>query len=176
MRKLKLDELGRVDLDTYKKQAKIPVVVVLDNIRSAMNVGSLFRSSDAYGIEKMILCGITAQPPHREILKTAIGATESVAWSYAEDIEVALAELVDHGYQILGIEQTDESIRLQDMQVDKNQKYAIILGNEVKGISDMALPHIRRAIEIQQHGTKHSLNVSVCGGIVLHHFSTALRT
>lgn len=175
MRKLKLEELGRVDVETYKSINKLPVVLILDNIRSAMNVGSLFRSSDAYAIEQIILCGISAQPPHREILKTAIGATESVTWKYVPEVVDASKGLRDDGYHIIGVEQTDKSLALNSFIPKKDQKYAIILGNEVKGISDAVLPYLDQAIEIIQYGTKHSLNVSVCGGVVLHHFSSCLR-
>lgn len=175
MRKLKLNELDRLSPEEYKLIDKIQVVLILDNIRSGMNVGSLFRTSDAYAIERIVLCGITAKPPHREILKTAIGATDSVDWTYVEQIEEALSELKRDQYKVLGIEQTTDSIMLSDYVIEKDQSYAIVLGNEVRGISDVALPQLDSAIEIQQYGTKHSLNVSVCGGIVLHHFSTQLR-
>lgn len=175
MRKLKLEELGRVDVDTFKTQAKVHITLILDNIRSGMNVGSLFRTSDAYAIEQVILCGITAQPPHREILKTAIGATESVEWHYQEHIDTTLQALIAEDYHIIGIEQTDQSTHLQSYIVDPEVKYVLILGNEVRGISDSALPHLHESIEIAQYGTKHSLNVAVCGGIVIHHFATRMR-
>ena len=173
MRKWKLTELGRVSPDQYAQQDKIPVVVVLDNFRSAMNVGSIFRTSDALAIEKIILCGITAQPPHREILKTAIGASATVEWEYYEDILVAADQLKEGGYQLIGIEQTSASIQLQDYDVNRQEQYAICLGNEVEGLSDALLPHLDAAIEIPQYGTKHSFNVAVCGGIVLWHFASA---
>ena len=171
MRKLKLHELGRLNPDEFKELEKVPVVVVLDNIRSGMNVGSVFRTSDAFKLERVLLAGITARPPHKEILKTAIGATNSVEWSYTEDIRHAVQELKSNGYQIIGIEQTSKSIELQDFVIDTTTKYAIVLGNEVEGISESILPLIDTAIEIPQYGTKHSLNVSVCGGIVLWHFA-----
>lgn len=170
MRKLKLEELGRISTSEFRAQEKIPIVVVLDNIRSAMNVGSFFRTSDAFKIERILLCGITAQPPHKEILKTAIGATQSVNWSYHENILKATEGLKVEGYKIVGIEQTTESISIADYSVQIDQKYAILFGNEVQGLSDELLPELDQAIEIPQFGTKHSLNVSVCGGIVLWHF------
>jgi len=171
MRKLKLEELGRIGLGAFKALDKIPIVVVLDNIRSAMNVGSFFRTCDAFKIEKLILCGITATPPHKEILKTAIGASASVDWSHESELNSALSDLVEKNYQIIGIEQTDESMTLSTYDVDITKKYVLVFGNEVKGISDAALSLIDTAIEIPQYGTKHSLNVSVCGGIVLWHFA-----
>lgn len=171
MRKLKLEELGRLSPKEYRILPKIPVTVVLDNIRSAMNVGSFFRTVDAFKIEKLILTGITACPPHKEILKTAIGATLSVDWSYETKIQTILTKLRAEDYNIIGIEQTDKSILLQDYIIDTTKKYAIIFGNEVDGISDEALSSLNSAIEIPQFGTKHSLNVSVCGGIVLWHFA-----
>lgn len=170
MRKLKLEELGRVGIEDFKSIDKIPIVVVLDNIRSAMNVGSFFRTSDAFKIEKLILCGITATPPHKEILKTAIGASSSVEWTHISEAEVALGELRKLNYQIIGVEQTDVSQDMSSYVVDTSKKYALVFGNEVKGISDPALPFLDTAIEIPQFGTKHSLNVSVCGGIVMWHF------
>jgi tRNA G18 (ribose-2'-O)-methylase SpoU len=171
MRKLKLEELGRITPDEYKVVEKITVTVVLDNIRSAMNVGSFFRTADAFKIEKIILTGITARPPHKEILKTAIGATLTVEWSYEESVKSALTNLKLEDYTVIGIEQTDKSIALQDYIIDTDQKYALIFGNEVDGISDDALDILDASIEIPQFGTKHSLNVSVCGGIVLWHFA-----
>lgn len=171
MRKLKLEELGRLNPQEFKELAKVPIVVVLDNIRSGMNVGSVFRTSDAFKIEKVILTGITARPPHKEILKTAIGATQTVEWAYHEHVKDAVKQLRSDDYLIIGIEQTNESIELQEVKVDTSMKYAIVLGNEVEGISDTVLPLIDTAIEIPQYGTKHSLNVSVCGGIVIWHFA-----
>ncbi len=172
MRKLKLEELGRVDISTFKSVDKKPLVVVLDNIRSAMNVGSFFRTCDAFLIEKVILCGITAVPPNREIHKTAIGATESVEWEYEENIQNAVESLKSSDYEIIGIEQTTDSLPLTDVSIDKGKKYALVFGNEVNGITQEVLPLLNLAVEIPQYGTKHSLNVSVCGGIVLHYFSS----
>ena len=175
MRKLKLDELNRLNLEDYKATVKLPVTIVLDNIRSAFNVGSIFRSSDAFLIERVVLCGITSTPPHKEILKTAIGANRSVEWLYVNVAGKALEQLKTENYCIIGIEQTTASISLSEFKVDANQKYAIVFGNEVEGLSKDILPLIDNFIEIPQFGTKHSLNVSVCAGIVLYEFSEVLR-
>jgi tRNA G18 (ribose-2'-O)-methylase SpoU len=172
MRKLKLDELGRLDRTGYQSADKIPITVILDNIRSGMNVGSFFRTSDAYRIEHIILCGITARPPHKEILKTAIGATDTVTWSYVKDVSEAVTQVRSDGYHIVGIEQTDESTRLAHYKVSTDKKYALVFGNEVNGLSAEVLPLLDECIEIAQYGTKYSLNVSVCGGVVLWHFAT----
>lgn len=172
LRKLRLEELGRVDVTQFESQDKIPVIVILDNIRSGMNVGSIFRTCDAFAIERIILCGISAQPPHKEILKTAIGATKSVQWSYEEEVVEAIKQVKRQDYQVVGIEQTTQSVSIEDFTVNATKKYAICLGNEVDGISDDALPHLDIAVEIPQYGTKHSLNVAVCGGIVLWHFAS----
>ncbi|MBO4234472.1 TrmH family RNA methyltransferase [Riemerella anatipestifer] len=173
-KKLKLEELGRIDIETFKKTSKTPLVVVLDNIRSMHNVGALFRTADAFLIEKLVLCGITPQPPHREIHKAALGATESVDWVYQKDISEAIKELKTQGYNIIGVEQTTDSISLSDFEINPNQKYALVLGNEVEGLSDEALSLYDSFIEIPQLGTKHSLNVSVCGGIVIWSFFKVL--
>ena len=170
MRKLKLTELGRDNVDDYQMKSKIPVVIVLDNIRSALNVGSVFRSSDAYLIEKIYLCGITAKPPHKEITKTAIGATESVNWEYSDSTIAVVQSLKDKGYKVLGVEQTDKSHMLQDYPISKSKRYALVFGNEVNGVSDEVLPLLDHAIELPQFGTKHSLNISVCAGIVIWEF------
>jgi len=173
--KLKLEELNRIDVDTFKKKEKIPLVVVLDNVRSMHNVGAAFRTADAFLVEKIVLCGITPQPPHREIHKAALGATESVDWSYENDINTAINDLKSSGFEILGIEQTSDSKMISDFVIDQSKKYAVILGNEVDGISDEALENIDVFLEIPQLGTKHSLNVSVCGGIVMWEFAKALK-
>ena len=168
--KLKLEELGRIDVETFKKTEKIPLVVVLDNVRSMHNVGAIFRTGDAFLIEKIILCGITPQPPHREIHKAALGATESVDWSYYESVKEAVLDLKVLKYEVLGIEQTSNSMMITDFEIDQSKKYALVLGNEVEGISDEILSICDRFLEIPQLGTKHSLNVSVCGGIVMWEF------
>ncbi len=168
MRKLKLEELNRLSIAEYQEADKHPVVVVLDNVRSMHNVGSVFRSSDAFRIEKLYLCGITPKPPHREIRKTAIGAEESVAWESHPDALSLVQSLQSEGYQIACIEQTDNSIPLHTFQPG-DQPVAIILGHEVDGVSQSVAEVADVALEIPQFGTKHSLNVSVTAGIVLHH-------
>ncbi|MCE3075221.1 RNA methyltransferase [Chryseobacterium gwangjuense] len=173
--KLKLEELNRIDVETFKTIEKIPLVVVLDNIRSMHNVGATFRTADAFLIQKIVLCGITPQPPHREIHKAALGATESVDWLHESDINTAINDLKSQGFEVIGIEQTTNSKMITDFTIDPSKKYAVILGNEVEGISDEALPNIDTFLEIPQLGTKHSLNVSVCGGIVMWEFAKALK-
>lgn len=175
VQKLKLEELNRIDVETFKTVEKIPLIVVLDNIRSMHNVGATFRTADAFLIQKIILCGITPQPPHREIHKAALGATESVDWKYENDIISVINELKSEGFEVIGIEQTTDSKMITDFTIDSSKKYAVILGNEVEGISDEALPYIDSFIEIPQLGTKHSLNVSVCGGIIMWEFAKALK-
>ncbi|CVK16101.1 SpoU rRNA Methylase family protein [Apibacter mensalis] len=165
--KLKLESLNRKSIEVYKESKKIPVIVLLDQVRSMHNVGSVFRTSDAFAIDKIYLCGITPCPPHREIQKTALGATESVEWKYQENISELIINLKGQGYSIVGIEQVKGSILLQDYPINKQQKYALIFGNEVEGISDHILDLIDVFVEIPQSGTKHSLNVSVCAGIAL---------
>lgn len=174
-KKLKLEELGRIDIETFKQTDKIPLVVVLDNVRSMHNVGAVFRTADAFIVGKIILCGITPQPPHREIHKAALGATESVDWIYEKSISEALQNLKNEDYNIVGIEQTSDSEILTDYKINKNEKYALVLGNEVDGLSEDALPLYDRFLEIPQLGTKHSLNVSVCGGIVMWEFFKHLK-
>jgi 23S rRNA (guanosine2251-2'-O)-methyltransferase len=174
MRKLKLDELNRVSVSEYKVSKKNQCVVILDSLRSGLNIGSIFRTSDAFLIEKIYLTGLSAIPPHPEIFKTAIGATESVNWEYQKEILSIVLKLKEEGFKIIAIEQTDNSILLQNWTPASNQKYAIILGNEVGGVHESILESIDQAIEIPQFGTKHSLNVAVCAGIVLWHFNQAV--
>jgi len=174
-KKLKLEELGRIDVETFKKTEKIPLVVVLDNVRSMHNVGAVFRTADAFIVNKIVLCGITPQPPHREIHKAALGATESVDWIYEKNISDALQNLKNENYKIIGIEQTSTSEIMTDYTINKEEKYALVLGNEVDGLSDEALPTYDTFLEIPQLGTKHSLNVSVCGGIVMWEFFKNLK-
>jgi 23S rRNA (guanosine2251-2'-O)-methyltransferase len=175
MRKLKLDELNRVDIQEFKEQEKLPVVVVLDNVRSMHNVGSVFRTADGFSIEKVVLCGITAQPPHREIEKTALGATQSVDWLHFEDTLVAIDTLRKEGYQIIAIEQAENSTMLNTFKPNADAKYALIFGNEVNGVSDEAMQKIDECIEIPQFGTKHSFNIVISAGIVLWDFFAKLR-
>ena len=167
MKKLKLDELGRISIDEFKDAEKISVSILLDNIRSLHNVGSAFRTADAFRIEKIYLTGITGTPPHREIHKTALGSTDSVAWEYFEKPEEAASKLKDQGYQIIIIEQTSESIPLQKINLEMKKKYCLVFGNEVNGVSEPVIGLGDAAIEIPQTGTKHSLNISVCLGIVV---------
>ena len=174
-KKLKLEELGRIDVETFKKTEKIPLVVVLDNVRSMHNVGAVFRTADAFIVNKIVLCGITPQPPHREIHKAALGATESVDWIYEKNISDALQNLKNENYKIIGIEQTSTSEIMTDYTINKEEKYALVLGNEVDGLSDEALSIYDTFLEIPQLGTKHSLNVSVCGGIVMWEFFKNLK-
>jgi 23S rRNA (guanosine2251-2'-O)-methyltransferase len=167
MRKLSMDELNRLDADGFKNSEKIPVVALLDNIRSLNNVGSFFRTADAFRLEKLLLCGYTGTPPHRDIHKSALGAEESVDWQHFSSTELALEELAAAGYQLVAIEQTTGSIPLHLYKFDVHKKYALVFGNEVEGVSEAALVLCHEAIEIPQAGTKHSLNVSVCGGILM---------
>ena len=175
MRKITNAELQRPDKTTFQKTAKTPVVLVLDNVRSALNVGSVFRTADAFAVEQIILCGITAQPPHREIQKTALGATESVDWKYVDTTRNALVELKQNGFTVVGIEQLHEGIFLNDFTPQSHQRYAFVFGNEVNGISDDVLDLLDVGIEIPQFGTKHSFNVSVTAGIVLWDFYAKTR-
>ncbi len=167
MKKLKLEELGRITVNEFKEAEKIPVCIVLDNVRSLHNVGSAFRTADAFRIEKIYLTGITGTPPHREIHKTALGSTDSVSWSYFEKPEEAVKQLKTEGYQIVLIEQTTESIPLQKFIPEEGKKYCLVFGNEVHGVSEPVIEWGDVAIEIPQSGTKHSLNISVCVGIVV---------
>jgi len=167
MRKLKNIELGRLSVEEFKVSEKIPLVVVLDNVRSMYNVGSVFRTSDAFKVQAVVLCGITAAPPHQEIHKTALGAEDSVEWKYFEKTEDAVLSLQNKGYKVLAIEQVENSTMLQNIVIDKNCKYAVILGNEVKGVQQSVVDMADECIEIPQYGTKHSLNVSVTAGIVI---------
>ncbi len=162
-----MDELGRVTADEFKQQAKNPIVLVLDNIRSMHNVGSAFRTCDAFNVDRLYLCGITGTPPNKEISKTALGATESVEWEYEENVADLAKELKSEGYAILLVEQTDNSVMLQKFDFAQYEKIALFVGNEVFGISDELLPLCDAAIEIPQFGTKHSLNVAVATGITL---------
>ena len=167
MRKLKNSELGRITVDAFKEIEKTPLIVILDNIRSLNNVGSVFRTSDAFLIEKIYLCGITATPPNNEIHKTALGATESVAWEYVSDTLELVEKLKEDKVKVLSIEQADNSTMLNEFMPENNQKYAIVMGNEVKGVQQEVVSASDVCIEIPQLGTKHSLNISVSCGVVL---------
>lgn len=174
-KKLKLAELGRLTDSEFKLAKKIPLVAVLEDIRSMHNVGSLFRTSDAFRIERIVLCGVTARPPHRDIEKTALGATKSVDWVYFDSGLEAIKSLKEEGYQVCSIEQTENSTMLEDFHPSIDQKYALVVGNEVKGVTQEVIDQSDVTIEIPQLGTKHSLNVSICGGIVMWHFFSVFK-
>ena len=167
MRKLANEELNRISKDDFKKSEKTPIIVILDDIRSLHNIGSVFRTSDAFLLEKIYLCGITATPPNKEIHKTALGATDTVAWEYTKDVLEVIQKLKDENVKIFSVEQTENSIMLNDFQVETNERYALIFGNEVKGVSQEAINLSDGVIEIPQLGSKHSLNISVSVGIVI---------
>ncbi len=175
MKKLKLDELGRLSPEEFEKTSKLPITIVLDNIRSGMNVGSFFRSADCFAIEHIVLTGISPTPLNKEINKTAIGADRTMSWSYEEDVCTAVKDLKALGYTIIGIEQTNESISLSEFKASAHDKLAVIFGNEVNGLSESVLPLLDACIEIEQFGTKHSLNVSVCAGIVMWTLAQQIR-
>lgn len=175
MRKLSITELNRIDKEEFKKVEKLPLIVVLDNVRSLHNVGSVFRSSDAFRVESIYLCGITAVPPQPEIHKTALGAEETVEWKYFEHTQDAVHELKNDEVEVLAIEQVEGSIMLQDFIPESNKKYAIIFGNEVKGVQQEVVNMCDNCIEIPQFGTKHSLNVSVTAGILIWEFASKMK-
>ena len=165
--KRSMDQLERPSIDVFRVQAKIPVVLVLDNVRSMHNVGSAFRTADAFAIEQLILCGITGTPPHREIEKTALGATQSVPWQHVASTEQAVQALRSQGYRIIAAEQATDSIPLHQFQPEPGGKYALVFGNEVHGVSNEIMAMLDSCVEIPQSGTKHSLNIAVSVGIVL---------
>jgi len=167
MRKTKNSELGRISVEEFKTTKKTPITIVLDNIRSLNNIGSVFRTSDAFMIEEIHLCGITATPPNKDIQKTALGSTETVDWEYFNKTSDSIELLKKNNYSIIGIEQADKSIYLDKYFPDKNKKLAIIFGHEVKGIDTQIMNMIDTCIEVPQFGTKHSINISVCAGIVI---------
>ncbi len=175
MRKLKNNELVRLDVEGFRQARKTPMIVVLDNVRSLNNIGAVFRISDAFLIEKIYLCGITARPPHKDIHKTALGATETVGWEYVEDTMSLIHELREEGISIIAVEQAEGATMLQDFTPDEKKKYAIVFGNEVKGVSQEVVTASDEVIEIPQYGTKHSLNVSVSAGVVLWDLFTKLK-
>lgn len=174
MKKLKITEMGRMNQEQFRDAEKMPLVVVLDDVRSLHNVGSVFRSSDAFRVKDIYLCGITAVPPQPEIHKTALGAEDTVSWKYFKNTLDAVQELHQQGYFIYSTEQCEGSVKLQNLQLDATNKYAIILGNEVKGVKQEVVDHSDSCIEIPQFGTKHSLNVSVTAGIVIWEFARQL--
>jgi len=166
-RKLSNNELNRLSVDDFKKSEKVPIIVILDNIRSLSNIGSAFRTADAFRIEAIYLCGITAQPPHREIHKTALSATESVDWKYFKTTEEAIIQLKDRNFSIISVEQVEGSIMLNEFNANSGSKYALVFGNDVLGVDESIINMSDHCVEIPQWGTKHSLNVSVSVGIIL---------
>ena len=175
MRKLKITELNRINVDEFKEAKKLPLIVVLDEIRSLHNIGSVFRTSDAFRIESIYLCGITATPPHPELHKTALGAEYTVDWKYFKNTLDAVNKLKSDGYNVYSIEQAEGSTMLNDLKLDQTRKYAIVMGNEVKGVQQEVIDNSDGCIEIPQYGTKHSLNVSVTTGIVIWDFFNKLK-
>lgn len=167
MRKLENKELERKTVDDFKQAEKTPIIIILDDIRSLHNIGSVFRTSDAFLIEKIYLCGITATPPNKEIHKTALGATETVAWEYQKDVLSVIEKLKTENIEVYAIEQVENAIFLQNFEIDKTKKYALVFGNEVYGVNQKAIELCNGTIEIPQLGTKHSLNISVSAGIVI---------
>lgn len=174
MRKLETHELNRLDIQEFKKIEKYPLAVVLDNVRSQNNIGSVFRTADAFRLEKVVLTGICSTPPNKEIHKTALGAEKSVEWEYYESTIDAITALKEGGYTLIAIEQVEGSTMLQDFAFEKDKRYAIVLGNEVKGVDQDAVQACHAAIEIPQEGTKHSLNVSVTAGIIMWSYFRAM--
>jgi len=175
MRKLKNEELGRLKVEEFKETQKNPIVIVLDNVRSMHNVGSAFRTADAFLVREVYLCGITARPPHRDIHKTALGSTESVDWQYFKDTVDAIDFLKKKEYKILSVEQADKSIDLHEYQAIPNEKYALVFGNEVYGVDENVIRLSDTVVEIPQFGTKHSLNISVSVGIVVWDILTKMK-
>lgn len=175
MRKLANEELNRISIEEFKQTDKIPLIIVLDNIRSLNNIGSVFRTSDAFLVQAIYLCGITATPPHKDIHKTALGATESVHWEYFQSTFDAVQKLKENGYKVLAIEQVEGSIMLEDFEVIKEEKIALIFGHEVKGVDQKIVDMSDHCIEIPQYGTKHSLNISVSAGIVIWEFFQKMK-
>ena len=171
-RKLKITELNRISAEEFKKANKLPLVVILDNVRSLHNIGSVFRTSDAFRVECIYLCGITATPPHPEMHKTALGAEFTVDWKYVNNAVEAVDNLRQEGYVVFSVEQAENSIMLEDMRLEQGKRYAVVLGNEVKGVQQEVIDHS----EIPQYGTKHSLNVSVTAGIVIWDLFKQLKT
>ncbi len=174
-RKLKVEELNRIDIEAFKKAKKIGLTVVLDNIRSLNNIGSVFRTSDAFRVDEILLCGITATPPHIDIHKTALGAEDSMAWRHFDETIDAVNELKKAGYTVFSIEQAENSTSLSDLSLDMNKKYAIVLGHEVHGVQQSVIDASHGCIEIPQYGTKHSLNIAVATGIVVWEFYSQLN-
>lgn len=173
---MKITELNRISAEEFKKANKLPLVVILDNVRSLHNIGSVFRTSDAFRVECIYLCGITATPPHPEMHKTALGAEFTVDWKYVNNAVEAVDNLRQEGYVVFSIEQAENSIMLENIQLEQGKRYAVVLGNEVKGVQQEVIDHSDGCIEIPQYGTKHSLNVSVTAGIVIWDLFKQLKT
>ncbi len=165
-----MDELNRLSVEEFKETNKFPYILILDDIRSMNNIGSVFRTADAFKVEKIYLCGITATPPHREIQKTALGADETVIWEYVQDVLTLVKVLQDDGYKVAAVEQVEKSVSLLDFQPQKNEKYAFVFGNEVFGVNQAVVEQADFCLEIPQYGTKHSLNISVTAGVVAWDF------
>ena len=177
MKKLKNSELNRIDISTFKSIKKTPLIIILDNIRSLNNIGSIFRTSDAFLIEKIYLCGITASPPNRKITKTAIGSTKTVEWEYINDINNLVKNLISQEVKIWSVEQAVKSSKLKDLKsIDADKKHALIFGNEIDGVSQEVINKSHGVIEISQYGTKHSLNISVAAGIVIWKFYNLIKS
>lgn len=167
MKKLSMEDLNRISVEEFRQADKLPLVVVLDNVRSMNNIGSVFRTSDAFRVEKICLCGITACPPHRDIHKTALGAEESVAWEFFEETSECIESLKRQGYRVYAVEQVDESVMLDEFETQSGTPTAIVFGNEVEGVDEEVIPLCDGCIEIPQFGTKHSLNISIAAGILI---------
>jgi 23S rRNA (guanosine2251-2'-O)-methyltransferase len=175
MKKLSMSQLNRISAEDFKTSEKMPVIIVLDDVRSAYNVGSIFRTADAFRVTGIYICGISARPPHKDISKTALGATESVDWKYFQDVQDAVLLLKEEYYKVFAIEQVDESISLEQFKPEKEWKIALIFGHEVFGVNEQLLPHVDGCVEIPQFGTKHSFNVAISAGIVLWELSQKLK-
>ncbi len=167
-RKLTTPELNRLSAEEFRAHEKFPVIIVLDNVRSGLNVGSIFRSADAFNVAKVVCCGITPAPPNREVLKSALGSTETVEWEYASDTKEKVERLKVEGVKVHAVEQTENSTFLSDFRCEEGRTYAFVFGNEVDGVGQEVIDACHGTIEIKQHGTKHSLNVAVCAGVVMH--------
>lgn len=167
MKKLSMEDLNRISVEEFRQADKLPLVVVLDNVRSMNNIGSVFRTSDAFRVEKICLCGITACPPHRDIHKTALGAEESVSWEYFDETSECIESLKRQGYRVYAVEQVDESVMLDEFETQAGTPTAIVFGNEVEGVDEEVIPLCDGCIEIPQFGTKHSLNISIAAGILI---------
>ena len=176
MKKLLMDEMGRLSVEQFKAAKKNPLAVVLDNVRSHHNVGAVFRTCDAFACERLLLCGITGTPPHRDIQKTALGATESVEWKYYENTMDAISELKESGYKIVALEIAEGSIPVDSFSAVDGEKYALVLGNEVEGVDDAVMAQADICLEIPQFGTKHSLNIACSAAITMWHFFNAFRS